>query len=220
MIALSVDVEPDFPPHLNTNRGIEGLKVICEMLRKYDAGATMFVCTDFLKNNPCIMDLVSGFEVGCHGLRHVDLTELSESRLESEILEALRIFREYGIEPSGFRAPYARVNSVVLKVIGKYFKYDSSLHFYNRRAEQVREIPLFIGGKTFGISPHLFRPMLKFPLKNKVFFIHPWEYGGLDFHDILERRKNLRPLGYCQKNYFKNLEFLLKMKPLDLSGLS
>jgi len=219
MVSLSVDVEPDFPPHFDTNKGIDGLENICELLRRYKSNATFFVCADFLDKNPEIVDLIGDFEVGCHGFRHVDLTRLSEFAIEGEIRESLEIFEEHGFNPLGFRAPFARTNEKILHIIKRFFKYDSSLHFYESKPKGIFEIPIFLGGKSFGVSPKLFNTCFSFPLKNKVFFIHPWEYGGLDFKELQSRRKRMMLLGYKSENYTKNLITLLKKKPRRLSDL-
>ena len=127
MIALSVDVEPDFPPYLNTNKGVQGLEKIVELLKTHDSSATFFVCADYIEKNPQVVDLLRGFEVGCHGLRHIDYTTLTEMQIEGEFREALEIYEEHNLNVKGFRAPYARVNKTVLEVASTFFDYDSSL---------------------------------------------------------------------------------------------
>lgn len=221
MIALSFDVEPDFPPHYDTNKGIEGLKTVTAVLRERKADASFFVCADFLEKNPEILKYIEGFEIACHGLRHIDLTRLSGMHLEGEILEAVECFEEYGLKPRGFRAPYAAVNLEVLEVISKYFEYDSSLLFYQKKpgGVDIKEVPIYTGGKTMGINPLLFNLMLKTPIQNKVYFAHPWEYGGMDFRLIEQKRRKMKLLGYSRGNYVKNLETLLEKKPVRLSEL-
>ena len=221
MIALSFDVEPDFPPHFDSNKGVAGLKKICQTLRKHKADATFFICADFLEKNPEILDYMKGFELACHGLNNVDLTKLGDLQLGGEILEAVEIFEEYGIDARGFRAPYAKINKRVFQAISRLFEYDSSLLFYQRKPKGVdmREIPIFNGGKLFGVKPSLFKKALSFPLKSKVFFIHPWEYGGFDFKKVEEKRKSMTVFGYSQENYLKNLETILEKKPVRLSDL-
>jgi len=222
MIGLSFDVEPDFPPYYDTNKGIAGLKKITEILRKHKADATFFICADFLDKNPGILKHMKGFELGCHGLRHIDLTSLSIMQLEGEILEAVECFEEYNLAPAGFRAPYARVNGNVLKVIAKYFKYDSSLLFYQKKPEgvDIKEVPIYTGGKMFGLPSSIFKKTLHFPLERKVYFAHPWEFGGMNFKLIEAKRKKMKALGYQRENYVKNLELLLKKEPVRLSELA
>lgn len=228
---LSIDVEPDYPPYVNTALGIEGLKVICELIEKFKCGATAFVCAGFLDENPELPDIMEGLEIGCHGLSHDDVTALEPHEFERQIKESLKIFKKFGIHPRGFRAPYAKVSGENLKVIAKYFEYDSSIDFYkfdalgkvnkiNKKHNlNLIEFPLFLGGKSFGVSPKLFNLSLHFPVKNKIYFIHPWEFGGLEFDEISKRRKNLRYFGYCRENYLKNLKLVLETNPQRIERL-
>jgi hypothetical protein len=93
--------------------------------------------------------------------------------------------------------------------------------FYQKKPEgvDIKEVPIYTGGKTFGIKPFLFKKTLSAPLENKVYFAHPWEYGGLEFKLIANKRRKMRILGYNQENYFKNLETLLKKKPVRLADM-
>lgn len=220
MNALSVDVEPDFPPHYNTAKGVLGLDKICGTIREHGGDATFFVCGEFLDANPGVLDVIGDFEVGCHGFRHIDLTRLTEFQLEGEFREALEVFGEHGIRPKGFRASYAWTNYRVLKVASRFFEYDSSLSFRSLgRPGFIREVPLFLGGKFFGVSPVLFNLALKTPISNKVFFVHPWEYGGLEFEKIAEKRRWMLLLGYSKENYLTNLVELLKENPVRVAKL-
>ena len=228
---LSIDVEPDYPPHINTNKGVLGMEKIYKLIKNSDSCATAFVCAEFLCKNPEILNFLDGFEIGCHGLRHDDVTTLTPLAFEKQIKEALKIFNEFGIEPKGFRAPYAKVSGKNLKIIAKYFNYDSSIDFYKfnavRKVKDINknydlnlvEFPLFFGGKSFGISPKLFNISRYFPLKNKIYFIHPWEFGGLEFRKIAKHRNNLRYFNYNSENYFKNLGSVLKTKPQRIEKL-
>ncbi len=216
MIYLSVDVEQDFPPHYNTFNGIDGLTKIVKLLKKHECQATFFVTAELIRKKPGLLKVIEGYEIGCHGLKHIDYTKISLKKFDDHLKEAVAIFKEHDIIPTGFRAPYANINQDMLKVMGKYFLYDSSKQFHNSSFMDVEEIPIFTGGKAFGISQHLFNLLLKAPVKDKVFFIHPWEYGGIEFDKIMDKRKNLRILGYSQDNYVKNLEKILSIGVTNL----
>ncbi|MCX6695796.1 MAG: polysaccharide deacetylase family protein [Candidatus Altiarchaeota archaeon] len=220
MIALSFDVEPDFPPHYDTFDGVEGLKVVVELLRECKCNATFFVCAELLDKKPGIIDFMKGFEIGCHSLRHVDLTKLSEFQVSAEIAEAYETFEEHGVKVYGFRAPYCSVNYTVLSAVKKYFEYDSSMQFYSfGRMPGLPEAPVYTGGKIFGLNPAIFNFVAGLPVKDKVFFAHPWEYGGFDFGKVLERRRNLKALGYSRENYVTNLKTLLKQKTCSVKDI-
>jgi|GEM_PF-5214889 len=219
MNALTIDVEPDFPPHYVSFKGLEGLKRLSEAVRDGGCGATFFVCASLLEENPGVLDLLNGFEVGCHGLEHVDYTKLSGDEVDEHLVNSLDIFQNHGVKVLGFRAPYARVNEIVLSAVARYFKYDSSRNFWQSKPKNLKEFPLFTGGKMFGVNPVLFKTACKIPVKDKVFFTHPWEYGGFDFERIIAKRQKMRILGYCKDNYSKNLDWILGNGTKNLKSL-
>ncbi|VVB53975.1 Polysaccharide deacetylase [uncultured archaeon] len=221
MIALSVDVEPDFPPHYESLDGLgEGLTALVADIREANADATFFVTGELLDKKPEVLDLLKGFEIGCHGFRHIDLTELRDLQVYHELVEAMEAFNEHGIKPSGFRAPYARVNNMVLDSVRRIFEYDSSVVFYHKQPHVIEEAPIYSGGKLFGFSNSWFNRIRHFPRpENKVFFIHPWEYGGFDFSKIMEKRRDQLKWGYAKENYRTNLKELLKEKTVRISEL-
>ena len=219
MMYLSVDVEEDFPPHLKSFKGFEGLKRIVGLIREYGCDATFFVTAEMVERKPEIVDLLKGFEVGCHGLRHVDYTKVPLAEFERDLSCAVDILKSHAIKPTGFRAPYARISEGMLKAVGRHFVYDSSKRFNEVGFLDVEEVPIYTGGKAFGIRPSLFGILLKLPLGNKVFFIHPWEYGGLEFVEIASRRRGMGVFGYSQGNYLLNLRFLLSLGTRRLSEL-
>ena len=218
--ALSVDVEPDFPPHYGSYDGLAGLKVLADTIRELKCNATFFVCAEMLDKKPEIIDVMKGFEVGCHGLRHVDLTKMTEFQVQAELAEAAEIFDEHKIKTYGFRAPYCGVNYTVMNAVKKYFEYDSSMQFYSfGRMPGIKEMPVYTGGKMFGVSPRWFNLINKIPLKNKVYFTHPWEYAGFNFSKIMEKRRNLKKYGYAKENYLTNLKTLLKGKTSSIKEI-
>lgn len=219
MLVLTVDVEPDFPPYLNTNFGLKGLKVLVEMLRAHRVGATFFVCAGYADENPEVFSLLSGFEIGCHGLTHEDYSKKASGEIEEHLVKAIDIFKSHGVKPTGFRAPYARYSKTLLDVASRHFMYDSSKTFWHHEQYEVHEFPLFTGGKMFGMHPFFFNRTLSFPLNDKIYFTHPWEYGGVQDKKIYARRGGLRLFGYSMKNYKKNLEGLLKKKPRSIIQL-
>jgi peptidoglycan/xylan/chitin deacetylase (PgdA/CDA1 family) len=212
--------EPDFPPLYSTCMGSEGLKLIVVKLKGEKCNATFFVCAELIDSNPELVDILKGFEIGCHGFRHVDLAKLTEFQANAEIAEAVEVFEEHKVKAYGFRAPYCSVNYNVLNAVRTHFEYDSSMPFYSfGRMPGIKEVPVYTGGKMLGISPTLFDVVRSLPVKNKVFFTHPWEYGGFDFNKIAERRRSLKAFGYSKDNYAKNLDAILEDKTCSVKEL-
>ncbi len=212
MNVLTVDVEPDFPPHYDSFDGLEGLKRMVELLKSNYCKATFFVNANLITKYPSIVDLFKGFEVGCQGLEHVDYTLLSLEQVEQHLSQAVDIFKDNNIPVTGFRAPYGKTNENVLRIASKYFMYDSSKTLWNSSKYDVEEFPRFAGGMVFGLPPIIFNRIASIPFEDRIFYIKCWEMGGLSFQKI--REKNLLPsvLGYSRKNYEKNLLSTLKQR--------
>jgi len=219
MIVLTVDVEPDYPPYLNTDKGLSGLEKIVGLIKNNYCSATFFVTARYLQEHPHIVGLLEGFEVGCHGLEHVDYTSLSGEEVDAHFGEARDIFKSHGINVTGFRAPYAKVNKRVLRRVFKHFEYDSSKTIWHHGRYELMEYPIYTGGKAFGAYPFLFKQLLHAPFDDMVFFTHPWEYDNPRFSKIAQKRKWMKLLGYSEKNYVKNLKFLLKKRTVSIKSL-
>ncbi|MHC1605380.1 MAG: polysaccharide deacetylase family protein [Candidatus Methanofastidiosia archaeon] len=73
-VVITVDSERDFPPVLDTYKGIdEGLPRLLELLDKYNATATFFVTGNLAIMRPdAVKDISKKHEVGNHGLYHIE----------------------------------------------------------------------------------------------------------------------------------------------------
>ncbi|MGQ9546134.1 MAG: polysaccharide deacetylase family protein [Dehalococcoidia bacterium] len=135
-VALSIDVEQDAPPFLDTWQGLEeGLPLMLEVLAKHDVSATFFVTGQSAEKFPGVIAGISQrHEVSCHGYEHERFDVLDVGEQRQRIEKATRILQEIaGAKPQGFRAPYFKVTSetlAILETIG--YIYDSSKASYRR----------------------------------------------------------------------------------------
>lgn len=58
-----------------------------------------------------------GYQIGCHGYRHVNFALMTPFRTYKEFNKALVIFKDLGLAPSYFRAPYGLYNLTLLILI-------------------------------------------------------------------------------------------------------
>lgn len=133
-VALTIDVEQDVPPYLNTWRGMEkGLPLLLELLEKHDIRATFFVTGVVAERYPKLVKEVSHrHEVSCHGYEHERFDGLSfDKQLEKIELATKILTKVVGKRPSGFRAPNFKTNAETFKAIEQagYF-YDASVASY------------------------------------------------------------------------------------------
>ncbi len=120
-----------------TESSARGLSMIAGLLGDLSIKATFFLEGDTLRaiaKKADVRTILSGHEVGCHGVCHEDITGestgicLTGPEIESVVSESASIVEDIvGKKPTGFRAPYLHTNSETLAILAKEgFKYDSS----------------------------------------------------------------------------------------------
>ena len=153
-VAVTFDVDPDAnravpgradavsPPVENgeacTESSVEGFDRLCQMLGDAGVPATFFfegrTLLAYRDAGLDVAALVGEGEAACHSMRHEDFLGIDSgvpmSRREKR--DAIRQARHaiedvLGVSPSGFRAPYTRIDDDLLDVLREQgFRYDSS----------------------------------------------------------------------------------------------
>jgi len=191
---LSVDVEGDCPPYLDTWRGIEeGIPRLLGMFAEERAPATFFTTGEVARRFPGrVADIVAGgHELGSHGLTHRAFRDMDAAEAEHEINESAAILRAFAPVTS-FRAPYLSFPERYVPLLGQAgFTLDAS------RAAYKRQEPPYAGpAAPARLSTSVTSSVLRLPrlIRNPWFgrlaapvslFVHPWEF--VDF-----RSSNLR----------------------------
>lgn len=131
-VSITIDLETDWGGRQDareTNYGIEfALPRVVKLLEKHKA--TFFVCGDMLENyTDTVLQLKEqGHEIQCHGYRHINLSRLSSERIKKDLERCMKLFGNFGIDISGFRAPQGRFSDNLFKVLASLgFDYDSSV---------------------------------------------------------------------------------------------
>lgn len=95
-----------------------------------------FFCTGILAQNyPKLIQKIhnDGNEIACHNYYHDDVNKENPREFEDKVILAIDTLNEItGDNVKGFRAPRFSLtmsDKKHLKIINRYFKYDSSLHF-------------------------------------------------------------------------------------------
>ena len=154
-VAITLDIDPDAnravpgrvdavsPPveegQARFDAVADGFRSALDTLASLGIPATLFfesrTARQLAERGLDLPALCRGHEVACHGREHEDLlgTESGRPLSRDEIREALsqsvvEIEQVTGVRPTGFRAPYTRVNDTVLAVLAELgFAYDSSI---------------------------------------------------------------------------------------------
>lgn len=148
-IALTIDVEQDVPPYLNTWRGIkEGLPALLDLLSKHNIRATFFVTGQAAEKFPEIVKKISReHEVACHGYGHERLDKLNIDEQFKGISLATKILADVTNQRIlGFRAPNFKPSIYTFEILERLdYAYDSSCACYkiykNPRESKLIEIP-------------------------------------------------------------------------------
>ena len=185
-ISISIDVEQDCPPMLETMRGIEeGLPQLMELFRQENVKATFFTTGRVAELYPEVIAKIpkDGHELGCHGYAHERFDRLDKALAQDAIFKAKMILEDLGTIIESFRAPNLKfpVNYVeILQDNG--FTIDSSIAKYKypfpRNAYTIGDItriPATVTSSFIRLPLSLTLPLFT-RMKDPVLFVHPWEF--------------------------------------------
>lgn len=100
--------------------GNEDTEQLIDILKTYDVKATFFVVGEWVDKYPESVKALSdaGHEVMNHSNTHPHMTQLSEEKMQQELVECnKKIESVTGIKPILFRAPYGDYNDKVVQTI-------------------------------------------------------------------------------------------------------
>ncbi len=185
-VALTIDVEQDAPPFLNTWQGVEkGLPLMLEVLAKHDVPATFFITGLAAERFPgLIAEISQKYEVSCHGYEHERFDMLAVEEQRKRIQKATEILQKItGTKPLGFRAPNFKLTVQTLAILEEIgYVYDASKASYKRAPRRscssLVEIPNTLPSSFLRLPTWLSRQVLSLCLRFLPLVIldyHPWE---------------------------------------------
>lgn len=229
-VFITIDTEPDFPPHLDTYRGIEeGLPLLLGLFDAYDVRATFLVTGTVAKQYPDTVSMLSlEHEVGCHAFSHRPLTRLPTDVKRQEIEVTTSLLESIiGTDVTAFRAPYHQCDTEVVAILEElgYLVESSAATGIGVPYHPARDDWLSEGDMEILRFPPTRDPVLLYPydldgrswsavvdeLLSKdpapdvlVIGMHPWEFVDLD----LEARHGTYAR-ICGEETYNDLEELL-----------
>jgi peptidoglycan/xylan/chitin deacetylase (PgdA/CDA1 family) len=185
-VALTIDVEQDAPPHLNTWRGMEeGLPILLNLLSKHKIRATFFVTGQAAEKFPTLVKKISRkHEVGCHGYEHERFDKLDAKEQSRRIGLATGVLKKVtGRRVLGFRAPNFRPSPHTFAALKKTgYLYDASNACYRIGPDPKRyglvEIRNTWPSSFLRLPPSFSTRLLRLclaALPLTVLDYHPWE---------------------------------------------
>ena len=193
-ICLSVDVEEDCPPYLNTHRGVnEGLVRLLELFEAEGVKGTFFVTGEIARTYPeLIWEIVTkGHELGSHGLRHLPFDSLDADTAARDIRDSMSLLSPF-FPVVSFRAPNLRFPEAYLEFLADSgFNIDSSQakykwsYYCNTVSTAIQRVPVSTTSSVLRLPDWIRLPILNALASPVVLFVHPWEFVDL-------RRERLR----------------------------
>jgi len=188
---LSLDVEQDCPPYLDTWRGVEeGLPKLLDLFEEEGVRVTLFVTGEVYRRYPGLLRraLDGGHELAVHGLRHERLDRLLPDEAARAVEKATALASKLlGEAPRSFRAPNLRMPHYLYPVLARLgYRYDSSTAVYKppftprpRLVHGVLTIPVSATSSLLRLPWRLQEKIHRILPKTRVYFAHPWEYVDL-----------------------------------------
>lgn len=164
--ALTIDVEDWYHPELVRSHVVPGgaefpgavqpqieesTGALLDLLRRKGVKATFFVVGEIVQRHPDLIRAIAaeGHELGCHGMGHQPLWELTPDGFRSELEQFASLLSAVvpGVDVIGFRAPTFSLNNrtrwalTVLASLGYY--YDSSIFPMRTPVYGVSGAPLY-----------------------------------------------------------------------------
>lgn len=185
-VALTIDVEQDAPPFLNTWQGVEkGLPLMLEILAKHNVPATFFITGLAAERfSGLIAEISQRYEVSCHGYEHERFDMLVVEEQRKRIQEATEILQKItGTKPPGFRAPNFKLTVQTLAILEEIgYVYDASKASYKwaprQNSSSLVEIPTTLPSSFLRLPIWLSWQVLSLCLcflPLVVLDCHPWE---------------------------------------------
>jgi peptidoglycan/xylan/chitin deacetylase (PgdA/CDA1 family) len=188
---ISIDMEHDCPPFLQSYRGMEqGAPRFLDLLGAEDIRATFFCTGDVARRYPDTMRRIvgDGHELASHGDTHRRFGTMTRSEAAAEIAASLDVLSRY-VTITSFRAPNLDFPDPFLPLLGENgITLDSSLAAYKRHKGHPNR-PVKVGGllripvSTTPSATRLPGPIRRFILGQQrdpvMLFFHPWEFVDL-----------------------------------------
>ena len=129
------------------SRVLKNTNKILDLFEKYQIKATFFTLGYIAEKFPDLIKKIDnkGHEIASHSYAHLDIRKTTEKDFENDIVKSIEILEKIiGKRVLGFRAPYFSIDKKsfwAMKILSKYFKYDSSIFPVKTPLYGIRNAP-------------------------------------------------------------------------------
>lgn len=129
------------------SRVLKNTNKILDLFEKYEIKATFFTLGYIAERFPDLIKEINekGHEIASHSYAHLDIRKTTENEFENDIKKSIEVLEKIiGNKIFGFRAPYFSIDKKsfwAMKILSKYFKYDSSIFPVKTPLYGIRNAP-------------------------------------------------------------------------------
>lgn len=185
-VALTVDMEQDCPPYLDTHRGVEaGTPLLLKLFEQEKVHATFFTTGAVARRYPQVVQAIvaAGHELGCHGDTHRKFNEMGPEEAQKEIRESTQTLRQH-YPVLSFRAPNLVFPEAYLKFLeaenyeldSSEAKYKSAYRKRHKASTRLKRIPASVTSSVLRLPKAIRFPWFSRLQDPAVLFVHPWEF--------------------------------------------
>ena len=187
-VCVTVDMEQDCPPYLDTWRGVEqGAPIALELLHEEGIPETFFLTGELARRFPATVRAIleAGHEVGGHGDTHRRFDRMDTEAARAEIRKSTATLRAF-CPVESFRAPNLQLPEEYLPLLDEEgYRLDSSAARYKVprgrvcRAGSLLRVPASVTSSALRLPAWLRDALLARLRDPVVLFVHPWEFVDL-----------------------------------------
>jgi peptidoglycan/xylan/chitin deacetylase (PgdA/CDA1 family) len=168
-VLFTVDTEYDFPPVLNTEKGLdEGIPILLSIFDEHNIKATFLVTGEVADKRADVLKQISqsGHEIGSHSYYHKSIKAQTLSEIENQvILSTNAIENAIGVRPVSFRAPgHSACNELMAALQENGYLVEAS-------AEKINYYPYHPDEKDWNLEGNM--SILRVPVSHTPSYFYP-----------------------------------------------
>lgn len=188
-VVFTVDTEYDFPPVLNTEKGLdEGIPILLSIFEEHKVKATFLTTGEVADNRPDVLKQISqkGHEIGSHSYHHKSIKAQTIPEIETQIiLSTNAIENAVGIRPVSFRAPgHSACNDLMILLQDHGYLVEAS-------AEKINYYPYHPDEKNWTSEGNM--SILRVPVSHTPTYFYPPTTYNRSWVDCFNNAVSMQP---------------------------
>lgn len=179
----------------------EKLSEYQSLLKKHGVTASFAATAIAVTRNPDVFKKLEedGIELMVQAYRHIDYSRLTEEAQRIDVEKSVKVFEDYGLKFTGFRAPYLKYSPKTHGILKNYFTYNSGERFLWACALPIKHR---MNSRSFISLPYYKSGLFEIPvsLPSDIWLLH--RAGVKDQREISEIWINALECAYIRGELF------------------